>query len=479
MKEQINYEKSRSVFSAIESANPGQGVITAIAAMSQLLSNENKEQAGAQREKTETTNEILQGINISINSLPEKIAALIKNPNSPSPTGGGLDIFNGFGPLQSLENVNVNTASGNMGQSVPLSESAQTASAEGENQGTGWASALLLLRGYAKGLAIDLQQFGPGGEALSAFIAGGQELLTSLETIKSAFSTTGLTATEKFVGALQGVSSAIGAIGAISQASADTAVAAIDREISAEKARDGQSKESLSRIKELEAKKEGIRKKAFEQNKKLQTAQAIVNVAAGITQAFASLPFPANIAAAAVMAALGAAQIAAISSQTYGGSSGGGVNAPSEQGTLAVGKRKTEVDLATSRSAAGEIAYFRGEKGIGGPENFKPAFMGAKYRAEGGPTTGYVVGEQGPELFIPEMPGRILENDTIESTQSPTNFNFNINTIDASGVEDILVKQQGNIIGMVRAAANSYGQEFLEPVEIASFTPTAAGVTKY
>jgi len=88
------------------------------------------------------------------------------------------------------------------------------------------------------------------------------------------------------------------------------------------------------------------------------------------------------------------------------------------------------------------------------------------------------VGEQGPELFVPQVPGRIVPNDDIAPMTS-TNVSFNINTIDASGVEDLLVEQRGNIIGMIRQAANSYGQDFFEGVDTSVFTPSAGGVNRY
>ena len=74
-------------------------------------------------------------------------------------------------------------------------------------------------------------------------------------------------------------------------------------------------------------------------------------------------------------------------------------------------------------SRAPYLAYFRGGRGQGGPEDFRPAFMGYKNRAEGG-STGLVVGEQGPELFVPETPGRIIPADDV---RAPTPINANIN----------------------------------------------------
>jgi hypothetical protein len=47
---------------------------------------------------------------------------------------------------------------------------------------------------------------------------------------------------------------------------------------------------------------------------------------------------------------------------------------------------------------------------------------------------------------------------------APTNVNFSIQAIDSSGVEDLLMRQRGNIISMIREAANSHGEFFLESV---------------
>jgi hypothetical protein len=75
---------------------------------------------------------------------------------------------------------------------------------------------------------------------------------------------------------------------------------------------------------------------------------------------------------------------------------------------------------------------------------------------------GYVVGEQGPELFMPQVPGEILPSG--KTPAGTTNVNFSINAVDATGVEDLLVRQKGHIIGMIREAANEHGHDFLEDV---------------
>lgn len=191
----------------------------------------------------------------------------------------------------------------------------------------------------------------------------------------------------------------------------------------------------------------------------MATAQAAMQAAAQPP----GLPLTAPFVAMAI--AMGAAQLAAIASTSYQG----GGSAPSEgastPATVSMGQRRTSTDLARSQGAAGELAYFRGARGIGGPENFRPAASGMKYRANGG-NTAFMVGEQGPEMFIPERPGTIVPSDEVSQIGTPINANINISALDAEGVEDILMNQRGNIIGMLRDAANANGETFLESVSI-------------
>ena len=87
------------------------------------------------------------------------------------------------------------------------------------------------------------------------------------------------------------------------------------------------------------------------------------------------------------------------------------------------------------------------------------------------------MGEQGPEVFMPETPGNIIPAG--QGMGGTTNVNFSIQAVDASGVEDLLINQRGNLIGMMREAANSYGQDFMEGVDTSVYTPSTAGATRY
>jgi len=325
----------------------------------------------------------------------------------------------------------------------------------------------------------NLKKLGPEGELVATIATGTLSISDSFITLGQKIEEGGVTMADK----LSAVANIISQVGQIAAAAAKQRVAAVDQEIAAEQKRDGKSKESLAKIAALEKKKDNLKRKEFETNKKMQMAQTVANTAAGIMGVWSGVkdPYVGPVAAGIVsglIGALGAAQLAIIAGTSYQGGGGGAPSGDINMPTISVGKRKDSVDTAKSLSASGELAYFRGEQGMGGPEKFKPAFMGARYRAEGGPTAGYVVGEQGPELFVPQTPGRIVPNDEIQQS-APINANITISALDASGVEDILVKQRGNIIGMMREAANSYGNNFLEEVDTAVYTPSAAGARKY
>jgi len=310
---------------------------------------------------------------------------------------------------------------------------------------------------------------GPGGELVNA-VAGGALVIADAWTVAGSKISGSINTLDEGAAVATAAAATFQQIGAIMAAASQNKIAGIDREIAAEKKRDGKSKESLAKIKALEAKKVAMQKKQFEINKKIQMASIIANTAAGIMKTIGDTGFFGS-PLAMIIAAMGAAQLAVVAGTSFQG--GGGGAAPSAGPTsVAIGKRGTTSDLSRSQSARGELAYFRGERGTGGAENFRPAFYGKKTRATGG----YVVGEQGPELFMPDRPGTIVPaDDTAAMAQGVGNVNININAIDASGVEEVLTQQQGNIIAMIRQAANQTGEDFLEAVDETTYTTPAIG----
>ena len=310
----------------------------------------------------------------------------------------------------------------------------------------------VLARATLTGFSADFAKLGPEGEAVSAAIDGSMAIF-------DAFTNMG----EGIQGKLAAAGAIIGAISQMAAASSKAKIAGIDKEIAAEKKRDGQSSASVGKIKALEAKKEAMKKKAFETDKKMKMAQAVIGIAQGVTSALGA-PFPLNMIIPALVMAMGAKQLQMISATQYQSSSASTANA--SMPSISMGSRSNTVDLAKGNNQAGETSYMRGASGQGGMQNFTPAFTGYKNRASGG-NTGFIVGEQGPELFTPAVPGDITSADDTADMQNmaPTNVNFSIQAIDASGVEDMLTVQRGNIIRMIREAANEQGQLFLEAVE--------------
>jgi hypothetical protein len=325
------------------------------------------------------------------------------------------------------------------------------------------------IREKSGALIEQLSQMGPDGPVIGATINAaftmGEAFSGVFDTMKNESSTT----SDKIQSGIKLASAAIQSLGAIQQAKSQRAIAAIDGEIAAEKKRDGKSAQSIARIKALEKKKEQEQRKQFENQKKMQMAQVIASTASAIVQSFANAGgFPLGMGTAAAMAAIGAAQLAVISSQSFKG----GGSAPSAGGgtpsKISMGQRSNVVDVS-QRASGGELAYLRGQRGSGTNANdFTPAFYGSKkMRAAGGAVAGYTVGEQGPELFVPRVPGQIVPNDDVAPAQ-PISVNFNVQAIDSSSFNDALTVQRGNIISIIREAANGSGEGFLETVDIES-----------
>jgi hypothetical protein len=72
-----------------------------------------------------------------------------------------------------------------------------------------------------------------------------------------------------------------------------------------------------------------------------------------------------------------------------------------------------------------------------------------------------VVGEQGAELFIPNQTGQITQNARGTDTGKPIAVTFNINTVDASGFEELLVRSRGTITQLINSAVNERGSRNL------------------
>jgi len=331
-------------------------------------------------------------------------------------------------------------------------------------EGTGGASITLmesfgLASNIVGSFTEQLKELGPEGEAIIAMSTGFLKVGESIAILADKNATAG----EKLTAAKD----MFAAVGAAQQAQAKAQVAAIDQAIEAEKRRDGKSKESVAKIKEMEKKKEAIQRKAFEQNKKIQLAQAVINGMSAIQSGYATQPFfPLGLMMGTLAVAMTAAQIKAIRAQKFQG----GAQEPQAQTTaLSIGSRSNAVDVS-QRATGGELNYLRGGRttgtNLGGAGGSLPGgSMGRRGYAMGG--EGIVVGERGPEVVTPSAPIDITPNFALGGGTS--NVNFTINAVDAAGVEDVLTNQRGNIIRMIREAANENGERFLETIDTQAY----------
>tara|TARA_B100000963_G_scaffold168117_1_gene146060 strand:- start:6619 stop:8727 length:2109 start_codon:yes stop_codon:yes gene_type:complete len=135
--------------------------------------------------------------------------------------------------------------------------------------------------------------------------------------------------------------------------------------------------------------------KAFKLNKAFNLAEAIMSTARGVAKALPNIPL------AIAIGALGAVQIATIAKTKYQG------------------------------------------RRLGGRMN------------RGEP---YMVGEAGAEMVVPDAPSTVIPNSKLNSVSQPVTVNFNINTVDARGFNELLVNSRGTIINLINSAVNEKGK---------------------
>nr|AKH48580.1 protein of unknown function [uncultured marine virus] len=71
-----------------------------------------------------------------------------------------------------------------------------------------------------------------------------------------------------------------------------------------------------------------------------------------------------------------------------------------------------------------------------------------------------MVGENGPELFVPNSTGQI-EQSARGTDTGTTNINFTVNAVDVKGVEELLLDNRSTIVNVINGALNDQGKEAL------------------
>ena len=136
-------------------------------------------------------------------------------------------------------------------------------------------------------------------------------------------------------------------------------------------------------------------RKAFQLNKAFRLGEAIMDTAGAVAKVLPNIPL------AIAIGALGAIQIASISQQKYQG------------------------------------------RRLGGRMN------------QGQP---YMVGEAGAELIVPDRPSNVVPNNKLGGMNQPVTVNFNINTVDARGFNELLVNSRGTLVNIINSAMNEKGK---------------------
>ncbi len=100
-------------------------------------------------------------------------------------------------------------------------------------------------------------------------------------------------------------------------------------------------------------------------------------------------------------------------------------------------------------------------------------FLSGLFKADGGPVAGgqpYIVGEQGPEWFVPNGAGMIVPNGKSpvttaspdggdsSSAQAPININFSVRAMDARSFQSAMVQNKAVVVGIVNQALNMRGR---------------------
>jgi lambda family phage tail tape measure protein len=101
-------------------------------------------------------------------------------------------------------------------------------------------------------------------------------------------------------------------------------------------------------------------------------------------------------------------------------------------------------------------------------------FLSGLFKADGGPVAGgqpYIVGEQGPEWFVPNGAGAIIPNGKSPGGASvaggnasnitapaPININFSVRAMDARSFQSAMVQNKAVVVGIVNQALNMRGR---------------------
>jgi len=118
-------------------------------------------------------------------------------------------------------------------------------------------------------------------------------------------------------------------------------------------------------------------------------------------------------------------------------------------------QKKVNSQLKREIGLRAVLSFFTGGIGIPGLADGGSAQKGQPY----------IVGERGPELFIPNTNGQVVPNEQLGMSEPGTgtgtgdvNINFNINTVDATGFDELLLSRRALITGIINEGVNRQGR---------------------
>lgn len=232
---------------------------------------------------------------------------------------------------------------------------------------------------------------------------------------------------------IEASSKAVDIASSIYQAMSQSRITAIDAEIEAERKRDGKSKESLAKIKSLNAKK-------IKEELKARQASIGMSTATAIMQTMATVPFPANVAMSAAVGLLGAVQMSQAAKAANGQLAS--LNADTSSLKITGGSEANRINT-DNVVGAGEYTSLNGRSGGGSSMAGKPI----------------LVGERGPEVVTPEVPVNVNSAGSSSSggdiVFSPT---FNAQAIDSEGMEELFQKFGKELFEGLEGELNAQGR---------------------
>ena len=116
-------------------------------------------------------------------------------------------------------------------------------------------------------------------------------------------------------------------------------------------------------------------------------------------------------------------------------------------------KDKLAVEKDITREKQKQLALQAAIVTLGGGGGGIPFFQHCGAVSKGKPI---VVGERGPELFVPNTSGQIQQNAR-GTGGGPVNVNFSITALDASGFSEMLIQNRGTISHIINQAVNERG----------------------